>query len=90
MVHPRPVGRSAAGDGVSSGNATIVHRYPGSFQAPNWTRDGKALIYAQEGRLYRFDLASREVYRVLKVGGRAIFSEPVRDSRLLRAARRCK
>src|SRR5437588_959685 len=35
------------------------------------------------------DLASREVYRVLKVGGRAIFSEPVRDSRLLRAARRC-
>ena len=49
---------------VSSGNATIVHRYPGSFQAPNWTRDGKALIYAQEGRLYRFDLASREAAAV--------------------------
>jgi len=45
---------------VASGNATIVHQYRGSFQAPNWTRDGKALIYAQEGRLYRFDLASRE------------------------------
>ncbi len=44
---------------VASGNATIVHRYRGSFQAPNWTRDGKALIYAQEGRLYRFDLSSR-------------------------------
>ncbi|HEY7194968.1 MAG TPA: hypothetical protein VH439_14595 [Gemmatimonadales bacterium] len=44
---------------VASGNATIVHQYRGSFQAPNWTRDGKALIYAQEGRLYRFDLASR-------------------------------
>jgi len=44
---------------VATGNATIVHRYRGSFQAPNWTRDGKALIYAQEGRLYRFDLASR-------------------------------
>jgi Tol biopolymer transport system component len=44
---------------VSSGNATIVHQYRGSFQAPNWTHDGKALIYAQEGRLYRFDLASR-------------------------------
>jgi TolB protein len=42
---------------VASGNATIVHRYKGSFQAPNWTPDGKALIYAQEGRLYRFDLA---------------------------------
>jgi TolB protein len=44
---------------VASGNATIVHRYRGSFQAPNWTNDGKALIYAQEGRLYRFDLTSR-------------------------------
>jgi Tol biopolymer transport system component len=44
---------------VATGNATIVHQYRGSFQAPNWTRDGKALIYAQEGRLYRFDLSSR-------------------------------
>src|SRR6185503_19119527 len=44
---------------IATGNATIVHRYRGSFQAPNWTHDGKALIYAQEGRLVRFDLASR-------------------------------
>jgi Tol biopolymer transport system component len=44
---------------VASGNATIVHSYRGSFQAPNWTPDGKALIYAQEGRLLRFALASR-------------------------------
>jgi len=44
---------------VASGKATIVHQYSGSFQAPNWTHDGKALIYVQEGRLYRFDLASR-------------------------------
>ncbi|HKN66669.1 MAG TPA: serine hydrolase [Gemmatimonadaceae bacterium] len=43
---------------VASGNATIVHRYKGSFQAPNWTPDGKALIYVQEGKLYSFDLAS--------------------------------
>ena len=44
---------------VGTGNATIVHQYRGSFQAPNWTPDNKALIYAQEGLLYRFDLASR-------------------------------
>src|SRR5207237_1259522 len=44
---------------AATGNAPIVHQYRRSFQAPNWTRDGKALIYAQEGRLYRFDLASR-------------------------------
>ncbi|HET9635751.1 MAG TPA: DUF5050 domain-containing protein [Gemmatimonadaceae bacterium] len=44
---------------VGTGNATIVHQYQGSFQAPNWTTDGKALIYAQEGKLYRFDLATK-------------------------------
>ena len=44
---------------VATGNAAIIHRYSGSFQAPNWTHDGKALIYAQEGKLYRFDLATR-------------------------------
>ncbi len=44
---------------VATGKATIVHQYSGSFQAPNWTHDGKALVYVQEGRLYRFDLASR-------------------------------
>src|SRR6266851_1213930 len=43
---------------VATGNATVVHQYSGSFQAPNWTRDGTALIFVQEGRLYRFDLAS--------------------------------
>jgi TolB protein len=44
---------------VATGNATIVHQYRRSFQAPNWTPDGKALIYAQEGLLYRFDLSAR-------------------------------
>lgn len=34
------------------------------------------------------DAAAREVLRVLKPGGRAIFKEPVRDSGMLRAARR--
>jgi Tol biopolymer transport system component len=43
---------------LATGNTTIVHQYRGSFQAPNWTTDGKALIYAQEGKLYRFDLAT--------------------------------
>ena len=43
---------------LATGNTKIVHQYQGSFQAPNWTSDGKALIYAQEGKLYRFDLAT--------------------------------
>jgi SAM-dependent methyltransferase len=41
--------------------------------------------------LHHLDLAAtaREVHRVLKPGGRAIFQEPVRDSRLVRAIRKC-
>jgi TolB protein len=46
---------------VATGNARIVHHYRGSFQAPNWTPDGKDLIYAQEGHLYRFNLATHAV-----------------------------
>jgi len=34
------------------------------------------------------ELAAREVFRVVKRGGRAVFMEPVRDSRMLRALRK--
>jgi TolB protein len=43
---------------VDSGDLRVVHTAPGSLQAPNWTPDGKALIYNSQGRLYRFDLAT--------------------------------
>lgn len=44
---------------VETGARTVIHTDPGSIQAPNWTRDGKALIYNGSGRLHRFDLATR-------------------------------
>ena len=44
---------------VDTGVRTIVHRANDSIQAPNWTPDGKALIYNRNGKLYRFDLATR-------------------------------
>ena len=43
---------------VATGHRRIVHHADNSIQAPNWTRDGKALIYNQGGKLYRFDLAT--------------------------------
>lgn len=43
---------------LASGAATVVHTDPGSFQAPNWTPDGRALMYAQDGHIVRFDMAT--------------------------------
>ena len=44
---------------VSDGARQIVYTSPASLQAPNWTKDGKALIYNSNGTMYRFDLAKR-------------------------------
>lgn len=44
---------------VASGQRQIIYSTDDIFEAPNWTRDGKALIYNSHGRLYRFDLATR-------------------------------
>jgi Tol biopolymer transport system component len=43
---------------LESQNATVVYQSPKSLQAPNWTLDGKSLIYNSEGSLYKFDLKS--------------------------------
>jgi Tol biopolymer transport system component len=44
---------------VETGARTIVHHTADSLQAPNWTPDGRELIYNRNGLLYRFDLGSR-------------------------------
>jgi len=41
---------------VETGTRKVIYQSPLSLQAPNWTRDGKALIYNCKGKLYRFDL----------------------------------
>jgi Tol biopolymer transport system component len=52
---------------VESGRRTLVRSSAEPFEAPNWTRDGSSLIYntsgsdpATRGRLYRFDLGTRQ------------------------------
>jgi TolB protein len=45
---------------VETGERQVLHQVTDSLQAPNWTRDGEALIYNHNGRLYRFDLASKK------------------------------
>ena len=43
---------------LNTGNSRIVFRSPDSIQAPNWTLDGKSLIYNSKGLLFNFDIAS--------------------------------
>ncbi|WP_229755224.1 TolB family protein [Hymenobacter cavernae] len=45
---------------VATGNREVIYTSSKSLQAPNWTRDGKTLIYNSEGLMYTFDLASRK------------------------------
>jgi Tol biopolymer transport system component len=44
---------------VESGDRTVVYHAADSIQAPNWTPDGKSLVYNTNGRLVRFDLESK-------------------------------
>jgi Tol biopolymer transport system component/regulation of enolase protein 1 (concanavalin A-like superfamily) len=45
---------------IESGGRRVIYRSPEAMQAPNWTPDGKALIYNSGGRLYRYDLAKEK------------------------------
>lgn len=44
---------------VTSGHREMIYSASAVFEAPNWTRDGKALIFNSRGHLYRFDLATK-------------------------------
>jgi TolB protein len=45
---------------VASGHRETIYKVPYSIQAPNWTPDGKSLIFNDaKGLIYRFDLSSR-------------------------------
>ena len=47
---------------VATGHRKILKTVPNSIQAPNWTRDGKHLIYnSSAGLLYKYDLSTGAV-----------------------------
>lgn len=52
---------------VATGNREIIYTAPNSIQAPNWTADGKSLIYNSEGLIYTFSLKNRTP-KVLNTG----------------------
>ncbi len=44
---------------VESGHRKILGQSTGSWQAPNWTPDGKTLIYNSDGLLYNFEIETK-------------------------------
>ncbi len=44
---------------IQTGKRQVIYSSDGIFEAPNWTLDGKSLVYNSGGKLYRFDLASQ-------------------------------
>ena len=46
---------------LDTGTDSTVYTLDGHFEAPNWSPDGRYLLFNREGRLYRFTFASGEV-----------------------------
>lgn len=46
---------------VATGHREIIHQSAHSIQAPNWTVDGKKLIYNSKGHLYNYELATNTI-----------------------------
>lgn len=46
---------------IATGNREVIYTAPYSIQAPNWTTDGKSLIFnSNKGLLYKFGLKTRK------------------------------
>jgi Tol biopolymer transport system component len=50
---------------VDTGKRTVLREFPDTIEAPNWTRDGRYLIYNSCGRIFSYEIAkdeAREIY----------------------------
>lgn len=45
---------------VEAGKSTVVAEFPYLIEAPNWSPDGKFLTYNSDGRIFVFDLETKE------------------------------
>lgn len=52
---------------IKTGLRKIVYTAKNSLQAPNWTKDGKSLLYNSDGLMYKFTIADGKV-EVLPTG----------------------
>ncbi len=49
---------------TETGERRVVREFDCLIEAPNWTPDGRALVYNSSGRIWRLDLESGEITRV--------------------------
>ena len=50
---------------VASGKRTVIYTVPYSIQAPNWTPDGKNLVFNDaKGLIFRYDLGSNAISQI--------------------------
>jgi Tol biopolymer transport system component len=49
---------------VFTGNRTVLKEFDYVIEAPNWTRDGRFLVYNSRGRMYTYKLASGEIQEI--------------------------
>ena len=53
---------------VDSNDRTAIYVAQGRFEAPNWTRDGKELLFNREGRILRFPVVGGAKPEMLDTG----------------------
>lgn len=49
---------------IETGDRKVIYATKGHIEAPNWSADGKFLIYNSEGLLYKFPIASKTPQRI--------------------------
>jgi Tol biopolymer transport system component len=59
-IEPRNVISTLETVDVQTGERKALAQFDFLIEAPNWTNDGKRLIYNSKGRIYSFDIATRE------------------------------
>ena len=49
---------------IATGHRRVLYSVPYSIQAPNWTKDGKNLIYNSKGLLFTYNLLSSRIKKI--------------------------
>ncbi|GHT66985.1 hypothetical protein AGMMS50239_29380 [Bacteroidia bacterium] len=53
---------------TETGQKTVLKEFPYRIEAPNWTKDGKYLIYNSSGKLYQIDINQPENDMIINTG----------------------